>query len=496
MKITIESRFHPANETIQELSKALPEEGSVLDHIELFFVLFFTYHSRILDLYKADRLNDTDRSEIHAIRVTPDSPLQYTPTAPDQISTMISGKILEINNQIRAKPEYGKFNSDERSEFLYRLIGLLNSFFTQITVARTLPEYLHEAQGSYIQFLEYFSSLASNWVTENYVPIELSHLIHKLLRIGEGASIYDPRCRMGSLFVTLAEEGSKYLGKMQYIYGNEPDKKLSLLCWITLAVFIPKDSRIETDSSIFNIGNNNLADIETFNYVLSFLPVTENWNISDVSTLVDDTLSHPDRLAFQTIPYILPPSKYSDTIYIQRVAHVLKKRSGKAALIVADGALTRGGSEVEIRRRLLAQNYVDAVIKLPAGMLRPFSATYSLLILDSDRGNKDYISFLDASNSGVPKRNRTFLPDDVIDKIIADCTGTAEHTDISIKKSVSKILEYEQTCDLNVHRYFDAFYYEKDEDLEVLKNEIEATDKDIAEISEMIDTHLSIIRDY
>src|SRR5690606_26763361 len=64
----------------------------------------------------------------------------------------------------------------------------------------------------------------------------------------------------------------------------------------------------------------------------------------------------------------LPPKSSADWAWVQHVAYHLSD-DGVGAVAVSLGALTRGSSESQIRRRLVESDMLDAVVHLPPGML-------------------------------------------------------------------------------------------------------------------------------
>lgn len=70
--------------------------------------------------------------------------------------------------------------------------------------------------------------------------------------------------------------------------------------------------------------------------------------------------------------------------------------SGTAAIVEFPGVLYRGGAEAKIRKYLIDNNYVDAVIQLPADLF--FGTTIATCILVLKKSKKDNKTlFIDAS---------------------------------------------------------------------------------------------------
>jgi type I restriction enzyme M protein len=90
---------------------------------------------------------------------------------------------------------------------------------------------------------------------------------------------------------------------------------------------------------------------------------------------------------------------------------------GAAAIVEFPGVLYRGGAEQKIRQYLIDNNYVDAVIQLPANLFFGVSiATCIIVIRKNKTDNK--VLFIDASNEFVHEGNKNKLTEENICKIL------------------------------------------------------------------------------
>ena len=93
------------------------------------------------------------------------------------------------------------------------------------------------------------------------------------------------------------------------------------------------------------------------------------------------------------------------------------KTGGRAAVIVPDGVLF-GSSKAHksLRKMLVEEQKLDAVIKLPSGVFRPYAgvSTAILLFTKTNIGGTDFVWFYDVQADGLSlddKRN-PLLPDE------------------------------------------------------------------------------------
>jgi len=84
--------------------------------------------------------------------------------------------------------------------------------------------------------------------------------------------------------------------------------------------------------------------------------------------------------------------------------------NGTAAIVQFPGAMYRGGAEKKIRKYLVDNNYVDAVIQLPANLF--FGTTIATCILVLKKSKKDNgVVFVDATKEFVHVGNKNKLGD-------------------------------------------------------------------------------------
>ena len=77
------------------------------------------------------------------------------------------------------------------------------------------------------------------------------------------------------------------------------------------------------------------------------------------------------------------------------------KKDGRCALIVPEGALFGStGAHKELRRQLLENNTVNAVLSLPGGVFQPYAGVKTSVLLFSKGGTTKQVMFLHANNDG------------------------------------------------------------------------------------------------
>src|SRR3989344_327057 len=82
--------------------------------------------------------------------------------------------------------------------------------------------------------------------------------------------------------------------------------------------------------------------------------------------------------------------------------------SGTAAIVEFPGVLYRGGAEQKIRKYLIDNNYVDAVIQLPPDLFFGTSIATCVIVLKKSKKDNKTI-FIDASKEFVRNGNKNKL---------------------------------------------------------------------------------------
>jgi type I restriction enzyme M protein len=77
------------------------------------------------------------------------------------------------------------------------------------------------------------------------------------------------------------------------------------------------------------------------------------------------------------------------------------KRGGRCGVVVPEGVLSNSRvAHKELRRMLMQNNRVEAVLSLPGGVLQPYSGVKTSVLIFGQGGRTERVMFLHASNDG------------------------------------------------------------------------------------------------
>lgn len=266
-----------------------------------------------------------------------------------------------------------------------------------------------DAFGDAYEFLmTMYASNAGKSGGEFYTPQEVSELLAKITTIGkkEVNKVYDPCCGSGSLLLKFA----KVLGKENVrlgFYGQEINLTTYNLCRINMFLHDINYNHFDVELGD-TLTDPKHWDDEPFDAIVSNPPYSINWEGDANPLLINDPRFSPAG--------VLAPKSKADLAFTMHMLSWLST-SGTAAIVEFPGVLYRGGAEAKIRKYLVDNNYIDAVIQLPPDLFFGTSiATCIIVLKKSKKDNKTL--FIDASNEFMRGGNKNKLSNDNLNKIL------------------------------------------------------------------------------
>lgn len=266
-----------------------------------------------------------------------------------------------------------------------------------------------DAFGDAYEFLmTMYASNAGKSGGEFFTPQEVSELLAEITTVGKNQvnKVYDPACGSGSLLLKFA----KVLGKenvRQGFYGQEINITTYNLCRINMFLH-------DINYNNFDIAHGDTLidpkhwDDEPFDAIVSNPPYSINWEGDANPILINDPRFSPAG--------VLAPKSKADLAFTMHMLSWLST-SGTAAIVEFPGVLYRGGAEQKIRKYLIENNYVDAVIQLPPDLF--FGTTIATCIVVLKKSKKDNKTlFIDASAEFVRGGNKNKLSETNRKKIL------------------------------------------------------------------------------
>lgn len=161
------------------------------------------------------------------------------------------------------------------------------------------------------------------------------------------------------------------------------------------------------------------------------------------------------------------------------VSTSLKPDIGRMGVVVPHGVLFRGSSEGKIRKQLIEENLLDAVIGLPEKLFYGTGIPAAILIFNRDKSDTSTL-FIDASSEFKPGKNQNLLTDENIAKIVETYRSNKAVDKYSYVASLDEIRDNDYN--LNIPRYVDTFEEEEEIDLMAVRAEREQLKAQLAEL--------------
>ena len=319
---------------------------------------------------------------------------------------------------------------------------------------------------TYQYLIEQFASDAGKKGGEFYTPPEVSTLLAKLLQPKKGARICDPACGSGSLLIRVANE----IGDNDFsLFGQESNGGTWALCRMNMFLHGKDGARIEWGDTLNNPKLIEGDELKKFDIVVANPPFSlDKWGADNA---VKDFFCRFHRG--------VPPRGKADYAFITHMIETTVTDTGKVGVIVPHGVLFRGGSEGKIRRRLIEENLIEAVIGLPANLFYGTGIPAAILIFNRGKKTTDVL-FVDASREYEDTKNQSKLRPQDSEKIVAAYKKFETVEKYAYRATFDEIKEND--FNLNIPRYVDTFEEEEEVDIQVAQKEIEELEAQLVEV--------------
>lgn len=325
-----------------------------------------------------------------------------------------------------------------------------------------------------------YEYLMRNFATESgkskgqfYTPAEVSRVVSLVIGLERATdsdqTIYDPTCGSGSLLLKAHDEAQGRTGKDLALYGQEMDVATAGLARMNTILHDCPRAEIWKDNTLAAPHfTNSDGTLMTHDYIVANPPFSSKaWTNG----------FDPYHDLFQRFALGVPPPKNGDYAFVQHILTSLKS-TGKGAVILPHGVLSRGNAEADIRRNIVQRGYLKGIIGLPANLFYGTGIPACILVLDKENAaQRRGIFMIDASKGFIKDGNKNRLRAQDIHRIVDVFTRQVEIDGYSKMVPHSKIEENDYN--LNLPRYIDSSEPEDLQDIEAhLKGGLPARDVD------------------
>ena len=384
--------------------------------------------------------------------------------------TSFKGLFSEINLN---SEKLGK-NYAERNALLAKVINKIKEGVSKLdTTTDTLGD-------AYEYLIGQFAANSGQKAGEFYSPQGISSILSKIVTLDcqdpksgkkkKISKVLDFTCGSGSLLLNVRHEmGANGIGK---IYGQEKNITTYNLARMNMLLHGVKDTEFEihhgdtliNDWSILN--EMNPSKKMDFDAIVANPPFSYRWEPKE-ETAKD----------FRFSRYGIAPKSAADFAFLLHGFHYLSD-DGTMAIILPHGVLFRGGKEEAIRKKLLSDDNIDAIIGLPANLFYSTGIPVCILVLKKCRRTND-ILFINASSEEHYKKGKrqNSLRSKDIKKIVETYQFRIEENRYARKVYMREIKD--NGYNLNISRYVNLSKEEEKIDLAEVHRQLVATEEKI-----------------
>ena len=299
----------------------------------------------------------------------------------------------------------------------------------------TVAEVPHDIMGEGYEYLiKKFADDSGHTAAEFYTNRTVVKLMTQITDPKSSESIYDPTCGSGGILLSAAlhlkEQGKEY--RTLKLYGQELNLITSAIARINMFMhnvdefLIVQGDTLESPQILEN------DELKKFDVIMANPPYSvKKWS---QSKWMNDPFG---RNIWGT-----PPQGCADYAFQQHIMKSLNPETGRCVVLWPHGVLFRD-SEAEIRKRMIEEDYVDAVIGLGKNLFYNSSMESCLLVcrMKKPKERKGKIIFINAVNEIRIDRSMAYLNEDHVSKISKSYKIFKDETGFSKVVTNKEVLE-------------------------------------------------------
>lgn len=268
---------------------------------------------------------------------------------------------------------------------------------------------------AYEYLIAQFADDAGKRGGEFYTPKQVVRLLVECLQPGPGMSVYDPACGSGGMLlgaVSHLTRQSREPSELE-LFGQEMNVNTWAICQTNLLLHGIDHASVVCGDTLRqprHLTSDGKA-LRTFDRVLANPPFSlKNWG--------HDEWCHGDR--FRRDRYGCPPRHYGDLAFVQHMIATLAPQ-GRLGVVLPLGILFRRGAESSIRRQLVEDDLIEAVIGLAPNLFYGTTISTCVLILARRKSafRRGQVLFVDGTEERAKRKSQNHLSDANVSRLVA-----------------------------------------------------------------------------
>lgn len=306
--------------------------------------------------------------------------------------------------------------------------------------------------GSAYEFLiKMFAETAGKKGGEFYTPREVVRLMVRLVNPRPGHRVYDPACGSGGMLIYSRKHVEEHGGDVENLslYGNDAGgsawvmgKMNMILHGIEKKAFL-ENTDVLSDPAHLDAKGQRLY----FDRILANPPFSMNYE--------REGMKFTERFQYG---FCKETGKRADLMFFQHMLFSLA-RGGIMATVMPHGVLFRGGEEGKIRRKLINNDHIEAIISLPPQLFYNTGIPACIIVArpkeEKPAARAGKILFINADREFEPGRAQNYLRAEHIEKIVATFERYEAIPGYSAVVPLDVIKSPANDYSLNIRRYAD-----------------------------------------
>ncbi len=402
--------------------------GSAVDRTDWKgYILPLLFFKRISDVWDEETTEATELygeadlayfPEVHRFQVPEGCHWRDVRETPSNVGTALQHAMQEIE---RTNPDtlyriFGTADWGNKEKFTDELLKDMIEGFSSIALGN--HDVNTDILGDAYEYLvgKFADVNRRNKSGEFYTPRSVVRMMVDILDPQEGESIYDPACGTGGMLLAAIDhvkdaggDPRTFYGK---IYGQEKNLTTSSVARMNLVLHGIEDLQIAREDTLRNPAfTNGAGGLGTFDCVIANPPFSlKEWG-----------LEVWEADPWGRAQFGIPPKSYGDYAFVQHmVASMAEGPNSRMAVVLPQGALFRKGAEGKIRKALLQEDMIEAVIGLAPNLFYGTGLAGSIMILRRQKplGRKNKVLIVDAASLFRKGRAQNFLDPDHGEQIV------------------------------------------------------------------------------
>lgn len=316
---------------------------------------------------------------------------------------------IEQANQEYLYGIFGDAQWSNKNKLSDRLLIDLIEHFSQYTLGNENvdPDMLGNA---YEYLIKHFADLVNKKAGEFYTPRSVVHLLGLILDPHEGETIYDPACGTGGMLLECVNDlkNNEEDYRTLKLFGQEKNLTSSSIARMNMFLHGIEDFEILRGDTLRNPVFFEADGLQTFDCVIANPPFSlKEWG-------ADNWANDPYGRNIAGVP----PKGNGDMAWVQ---HMVKSMNsiGRMTVVLPHGALFRKGAEGKIRKALLEQDLLEAVVGLGPNVFYGTQLAACVMVFKQNKEaeQKQKVLFIDASDQIRVGRAQNFLEHEHVQQI-------------------------------------------------------------------------------